>query len=185
MGALLHPLIVKFRGLKQTDIMRKVKITVSIPRSMSQRYDALARRFRMSRSEVLRAGIERGYAAAAAWCQRISGVDDSIDEAVERLARETSAPGTSLPVAPPEPETDPEDQLREYAGTLVAESPDLDRDGFAIMIRTQAAVLGVAPTAARLIVADLLGEYFSDADGDPGGKVVPVPVPPSGVVDLD
>ena len=168
---------------------RKVKLTVAISRPLIERYDALAARYGLSRAAVLRCGLERGYSPAVAWCGRSVALLDreaaADAAAVDELARGLARSESSSVDAVPAPTVDPEDQLRTYAARVVTESPEISREDFASSLRAQVAVLGIAPTAGRLVVADLVAEYFPADGGDRGGKVVPVPVGPDGLVDLD
>ena len=144
---------------------RKVKLFVNLSPPLAARYKALAQRYRVSQSELCRYVLERGYPAAAAWCQRTA--------AASQLATGASgvpdAPGVAAAVPD---QVDAREALGRFAAALVLRNADLGLETFQSMVFAQAAVLGFTPATSSALIGEVIAAHF------PGGLAGGVPPAP-------
>ena len=140
----------------------KVRLVVFVPPALADQYSVLSKRFDLSRSELVRLAMQRGYRSLAAWCEK------------HRSDFDESAPFSPAPVvvggagsvenggAVSSPRT----MLVDYCRVLVDQDQDLGVEQVRVMATAQAAVFGVGGDEVEGLVVEVLEQLFpSEASG--------------------
>ena len=148
----------------------KVRVVAFVSSAIADQYAKLSREFGISRSELYRTALQRGYRPIAAWCEktRLTFVGDEGGSVSSGSGRKGSQ--VASPVA----------QLSEYCRVLVEQEPDLGVDRVRAMAKAHATVLGVSPAKADEFVVTTIEQLFPSEFGDSADGDGPI-----GAVDLD
>lgn len=149
----------------------KVRVVAFVPAAVAEQYAELSKRYGISRSELFRMALQRGYRSIAMWCERnqeeFSG---AVDHSASVSSDRKSAASAPTPAA----------RLLEYCRVLVEQEPDIGVEQVRAMAKAQSAVLGVPTERADEVVGSVLGQLFPaelPESGDGSGS--------GGAVDLD
>ena len=128
----------------------KARVVAFIPSAIADQYATLSTRYGVSKSELYRMVLQRGYRPIAAWCEQtrqtfVGDEGGSVSSATGRKGHQVASP-----VA----------QLSEFCKALVQQEPDLRVDQVRAMARAQAAVLGVSAAKSDDIVAMVIEQLF-------------------------
>ena len=149
----------------------KVRIVAFLPPALADQYTGLSTRFGLSRSELVRLVMQRGYRSLATWCEQ------------QRSDFEVAPPAPSAPPAPPAPPapvqaeapmSSPSTMLTDFCSVLVDQDPDIGIDQVRAMATAQATVFGVGADEVDELVAAELEKLFPSAlpgDDDGSGSV--------------
>lgn len=155
----------------------KVRVVVFLPPDLVDQYTALAKKYSVPRSELLRLAIQRGHRSMEAWCER-----NRREFSAEGVAPETGSVARKSGVggSGSDQESSPFARLEEFCRVLVDREPDLASEQIAVMAKAQAAVFGVPDSEVEELVSGMLAELFpaelEESEGSPGA---------GGGVDLD
>ena len=149
----------------------KVRVVAFVPSTLVEQYAELSRVYGISRSELYRMALQRGYRPIEAWCRRsretFLGDAEGSDGASTASG---SAPESGSARSPVE-------QLSEFCRVLVDQDPDMGVEQVRSMAKAQAAVFGVPAVDLDDVVASAIGRLFPAEVGgggtDPGGDVGP------------
>lgn len=139
---------------------RKQKILAFVPSHTVERFERMARRYRLSKSQLYCEAIERGVEATAEWCSRTYPV-------IEESGRPS---GSSFPDRG-SGSGHPLGALASYAEALASQMPDATEDVYRNMLVTQAGVLGLSPALVASVVDGLVRDRFGAPQGAPGPAV--------------
>lgn len=144
----------------QMDRRAMSKIVAFIPPDLLGKYDALADRYGMSRSELCRLALQRGYLALAKWCASAHAVgDDPVDASPSGRTVSTRLAGPS--VAGRGDLQSQVQSLRQFCKVLLEQEPqEFSADQLQMAVIAQAAVLGFGSEQARQIADRLVAEIF-------------------------
>ena len=143
-----------------------------VSQGLLDRYDTLADTYRISRSELIRVALDRGYATSVAWCKRSaaypgpaaggavgsSGVGDagvlgsSSDSSHDQLVR-----------------------LEAYADAVLELEPDSTAESLRPMLGAHAVGLGFASPEVGEVVEGVLARRFPEDVGAEGAGLDSVP----------
>ena len=145
----------------------KTRVVAFVSASVADQYMRLSRRFGISRSELFRMALQRGYKSIAAWCERTRE-----DFVAGEVAESGSVPSSSDPV--PAASAAPVAKLSDYGRVLVDQDPDLGVDQVRAMLMAQSAVFGVPADEVDELVAAVIEQLFpaevgGSGEGDGGG----------------
>ena len=139
---------------------RKQKVLAFLPTAVVVKFEAMARRSGLSKSELYRTAIEKGFAATESWVER------TYPPLAERAEQGGAAPSSGHPLG----------ALAAYAEALSSQLPDVTEDGFRSMLVAQARVLAVSPMMVESVVEGLVRERFAVAAGPAvSGDIAGVP----------
>ena len=154
---------------------------------LALRYTELAEKYGISRSELYRMTLERGYRSTLEWCGRQQEALSALD--VDEVSDGSSAEGGSASMASVRSDASPLVQLRHYARVLFQQDLEIGEESFRAAVSAQALVLGFGPKQAGSFVNGLVSEMFAqsaeggaeslelgddvDGDGDGGNGSVP------------
>ena len=139
---------------------QKKKVIVFVSPVLLGKYTELAREFGVSRSELCRLTLERGFPATRSWCLKVheSVASDGVQGPVSQVAGASVVPGSS-PLA----------QLEQYAVAVMSQDLDLTAEDFVRMLTAQAVVFGLSAPVSEPIVDALARQFF--AGEEPAGTV--------------
>ena len=146
----------------------KVRIVAFVPSALADQYTGLSTRFGLSRSELIRLVMQRGYRSLATWCEQ----QRSDFEVAPRAPSAPSAP--PAPVQAEAPMSSPSTMLTDFCSVLVDQDPDIAIDQVRAMATAQATVFGVGADEVDELVAAELEKLFPSAlpdDDDGSGSV--------------
>ena len=173
--------------------VKKVKVVMFVSPVLALRYTELAAKYGISRSELYRMTLERGYRSTLEWCGRQHEALSALD--VDEVSAASSADGGSVSVAPSastasvRSDASPLVQLRHYARVLFQQDLEISEESFRAAVSAQAMVLGSGSKQAGSFVNGLVSEMFAqsaeggaeslelgddvEGDGDGGNGSVP------------
>ena len=127
----------------------KVRVVAFVSSTIAEQYAALSRRFGVSRSELVRMALQRGYRSIASWCEK------------HRAEFDVGSGGLAGPGS---------DRQDASASSPIAMLIDQVR----VMATAQAAVFGVSSERSDEVVASALEQLFPaqlENGGDGSGSV--------------
>ena len=142
----------------------KVRVVAFVSSTIAEQYAALSRRFGVSRSELVRMALQRGYRSIASWCEKHRAEFDVGSGALDAPGSDRKEASVSSPVV----------MLLDYCRVLVDQEPDLGIDQVRVMATAQAAVFGVSSERSDEVVASALEQLFPaelENGGDGSGSV--------------
>ena len=146
-------------------LRKKVKVVCFLSPRLVEQYSALAETFGVTKSELYRKTLERGFKSTSEWCEAaLSPVAPKAPAPVagsrSRVASVQSrpAPAARSPVL----------DLGKFADALVEMQPDIERPVFESMVTAQGRVLGLDLDVVRPVVDQLATSRFGGAP--PGGS---------------
>ena len=142
----------------------KVRIVAFVSSTIAEQYAALSRRFGLSRSELVRMALQRGYRSIAVWCEKHRADFDVASGGLAGSGSDRKESVTSSPSV----------MLGDYCRVLVDQEPDLGIDQVRLMATAQAAVFGVSSDASGEVVEAVLESLFPAEladEGDGSGSV--------------
>ena len=137
----------------------KVRMVAFVSSTIAEQYAALSRRFGLSRSELVRMALQRGYRSISQWCEQHRSDFDVGSGALVGSGSDRKEVATSSPTV----------MLRDYCRVLVDQEPDLALDQVRLMATAQAAVFGVSSEHSEEVVAAALEQLFPAELADGGG----------------
>ena len=149
--------------MKSRASTRKIKVVLFASPRLVLRYQDLAAKYGMSRSELMRVTLQRGFQSTEQWCRRQHERfhDDEGEGAASGgsgSSAELSSASAASPVA----------SLAAYGGALVDQHPDLDQADFRTMVSAHGATMGISQSQLGPLVDELVSSTFPSAGGDPG-----------------
>ena len=142
----------------------KVRVVAFVSSTIAEQYAALSRRFGVSRSELVRMALQRGYRSIASWCEKHRAEFDVGSGGLAGPGSDRQDASASSPIA----------MLSDYCRVLVDQEPDLGIDQVRVMATAQAAVFGVSSERSDEVVASALEQLFPaqlENGGDGSGSV--------------
>ena len=142
----------------------KVRVVAFVSSTIAEQYAALSRRFGLSRSELVRMALQRGYRSIASWCEKHRAEFDVSSGGLAGSGSDRKEASTSSPIV----------MLADYCRVLVDQEPDLGIDQVRVMATAQAAVFGVSSEQSEGVVASALEQLFPSEltdDGDGAASV--------------
>ena len=136
----------------------KVRVVAFVSSTIAEQYAVLSRRFGLSRSELVRMALQRGYRSIAVWCEKHRADFEVGSGALDGVGSDRKEASTSSPVA----------MLLDYCRVLVDQEPDLGIDQVRVMATAQAAVFGVSSERSEEVVASALEQLFPAELGNGG-----------------
>ena len=136
----------------------KVRIVAFVSSTIAEQYAALSRRFGLSRSELVRMALQRGYRSIAVWCEKHRSEFDVGSGGLAGSGSDRKEAATSSPSV----------MLGDYCRVLVDQEPDLGIDQVRVMATAQAAVFGVSSEASGEVVEAVLESLFPAELADEG-----------------
>lgn len=153
----------------------KRRLVVLVSDDVYQRYTALAEQYQLSRNEVCRYTLERGFSATAAWCKRMVFDPGNFD-----------LPGSPRSESAPEPAVSPTPaDLRAFADVLLSQEPAISVDAFRTHLTTQAVVCGFGSADAHDAVEKIVAASFPTPGASGEGDDLPEFDPGGPSVELD
>ena len=140
----------------------KVRVVVYVSSTLAEQYAELSRAYGISRSELYRMAVQRGYRPIEAWCRR------SRETFLADHERAIDASTASGSVPEPGPARSPLEQLEEFCRVLVDQDPDLGVEQVRSMAKAQAAVFGVPGAELDGVVGSVIGRLFPAEVGGAG-----------------
>ena len=132
----------------------KVRLVAFVPAPLAEQYAALSKRFDLSRSELIRLVMQRGYRSLASWCEK------------QRSEFEVAAPALPASVQAEVPVSSPSTMLADFCSVLVDQDPDMGVEQVRVMATAQATVFGVgADEVDELVEAELRKLFPSELSG--------------------
>ena len=144
----------------------KVRVVVYVSSTLAEQYAELSRVYGISRSELYRMAVQRGYRPIEAWCRR------SRETFLAEHERAIDASTASASVPELGSARSPVDQLSEFCRVLVDQDPDLGVEQVRSMAKAQAAVFGVPAVQLDGVVGSVIARLFPAEVG--GGGTDPV-----------
>ncbi len=147
--------------------VKKVKVVMFASPLLAIRYTGLAAKYGISRSELYRMTLERGYRSTVEWCTRQHEALSALD--VDEVSAASSAGGGSASVAPSastgsvRADASPLVQLRHYANVLFQQDLEIAVESFRSAVSAQAMVLGFGSKQAAGFVDGLVSEMFAQS----------------------
>ena len=147
--------------------VKKVKVVMFVSPVLALRYTELAAKYGISRSELYRMTLERGYRSTLEWCGRQHEALSALD--VDEVSAASSAAGGSGSVAPLAPtasvraDASPLVQLRHYARVLFQQDLEISEESFRAAVSAQAMVLGFGSKQAAGFVNGLVSDMFAQS----------------------
>ena len=143
----------------------KVRLVAFVPPALAEQYGALSRRFGLSRSELIRLVMQRGYRSIASWCE-----NHRADFDVDASGSTSSAvSGGTASVQADAQGSSPGTMLSDFCSVLVDQDPDIAIEQVRAMATAQATVFGVGADEVDELVTAELEKLFPSALPDGGG----------------
>ena len=158
-----------------------VRLVANVPPWLVLRFTKLSEEYGVSRSELYRLTLERGFPATKAWVEkRYAEVRHGLAgrDSPSALARMGAASGGSTV------NRSPVEALTAFADALIMNSQSMDAVQFERMLVAQAAVLGLTGPTSRGIIEQLVAGLPDAASSPGGGSSDPEP-PVDGFSDVD
>ena len=159
----------------------KIRVVAFVPQSVVDQYKKLSKQYGISRSELYRLALQRGFKSIAAWVEKthelFSETESEADSgSAEGSVVEKSGAGSEKS----DPEVDRVLMLSDFTKVLVEQDPDMPIDQVRSMMKAQATVFGVPESEVDEVVARVMAQIFpAELDGSGEGEG------PVGIVDLD
>ena len=171
--------------------VKKVKVVMFVSPVLALRYTELAEKYGISRSELYRMTLDRGYRSTLEWCgrqhQALSARD--VDEGSSESSAAGGSAAPSAPAGSVGSDASPLVQLRHYARVLFQQDLEIGEESFRSAVSAQAMVLGFGSKQGAGFVDGLVSEMFAqsaeggaeslelgdDLDGEGDGGNGPVP----------
>ena len=151
---------------------RKVRVVLMAPPSLVLRYEKLAKKFEVSRSELMRLTLQRGLSSTEAWCRKRAAVVDDLDDPQQsKVAVAAAIESASMDNRG---DQSPVGALDVYARAIVSQRPDMDDVAFRTLISTHASAVGMSPASAEPFIEELVRRTFPR-----GGAAAAAPSPSS------
>ena len=101
----------------------KVRVVAFVSSTIAEQYAALSRRFGVSRSELVRMALQRGYRSIASWCEKHRAEFEVGSGGLAGSGSDRKEASASSPIA----------MLSDYCRVLVDQEPDLGIDQVRVM----------------------------------------------------
>ena len=138
----------------------KVRVVAFVSSTIAEQYAVLSRRFGLSRSELVRMALQRGYRSIATWCEKHRAEFEVGSGGLAGPGSDRKEASVSSPIA----------LLADYCRVLVDQEPDLGIDQVRVMATAQAAVFGVSSNESEDVVTTVIEQLFPSELTD-GGDV--------------
>ena len=148
----------------------KVRLVAFVPAALAEQYGALSTRFGLSRSELIRLVMQRGYRSIATWCEN-HRADFDVDASG---STSSVVSGGTASVQADGPSSSPGTMLSDFCSVLVDQDPDIGIEQLRAMATAQATVFGVAADEVGELVTAEIEKLFPSAlpdGGDGSGSV--------------
>ena len=148
----------------------KIRLVAFVPPALADQYGALSKRFGLSRSELIRLVMQRGYRSIASWCENHRSDFDVGAPASPGPVVSAGTGSVQTEAAVSSPST----MLSDFCSVLVDQDPDVGLEQVRAMATAQATVFGVGADEVDELVTAELERLFPSAlpdDGDASGSV--------------
>lgn len=151
-------------------VKSKRRVVAFVSDDVVRKYEKLSKRYGISRSELYRLVLQRGYKSIASWCERtyqaFEEADMMLDEDIPAEIPEARPPAVRVVSDPPESEseasTDPVSMLSDFTKVLVEQESELHPDQLKMMVRAQASVFGVGESEVDDVISGIMEQLFPE-----------------------